>query len=205
MVSNESALVNIAQGQAQNAQQLYGIAEPGLVTAEQQYESLASGDPAAIARVLAPTAQAASSAAAGAKSNIMANAPAGGEKSLALEQVDAGRASQIAQTTSAATTGAPNALATLAGQGVGEGIQSANVGIGGLSAASQSAASLGGLQLQSQQIQAEEKGNVLGSVSSLAGAGMRAAGAAGSFGDLFGMGGGGGGSDLATLALTAAG
>jgi hypothetical protein len=182
MVQNESALVNIAQGQAQNATQLYGLTEPGLVTAEQQYESLASGDPAAIARVLAPTAQAASSAAAGAKSNIMANAPAGGEKSLALESVDAGRAAQIAQTTSAATTGAPNALATLAGQGIGEGISSAGTGISGLSTASQSAGQLGSLQLQSQQIQAEEKGNVLGSVSSLAGSGMQLGGSLASSG-----------------------
>jgi hypothetical protein len=119
MLANETALTNIATEQNANAQQLYQLTEPGLVQSEDFYERLASGDPAAIMKAIAPTAQAASSAAAGAKSNIMANAPAGGEKNLALEMTDVNRGAQVAQAASGATLAAPNALGQLAGQGIG--------------------------------------------------------------------------------------
>lgn len=170
MLSNQSALVKIAQGQAHNAEQLYNLTEPGLVTAENFYETLASGDPGAIMRAISPAAQQVSEATAGAKSNILANSPAGGEKNLALEMTDVSRGAEVGKLAAGATTGAPNALATLAGQGVGESISAAGTGISGLSAANQGLASLGGLQMQGEQIQAEEKGNVLGAIGQLGGA-----------------------------------
>jgi len=173
MLNNETALVNIAQGQAANAQQLYSMTEPGLGTAESFYSSLASGDPSSIMKAIAPTAQAAGSAAAGAKQNIEANAPAGGEKNLALEMTDVNRAAQVSSTASQASLGAPNALAQLAGQGVSEGIASAGAGTSALSAGSQTLSSLGGLQLQGQEINAQEKGSQLGALGSLAGAGAQ--------------------------------
>ena len=185
LLENETALVNIAQQQSLNAQKLFGLTEPGLVTAENYYETLASGDPYAIMRATAPAAQQVGEATAGAKANIMANAPPGGEKALALEMTDVARGSKLADLTSGAFTGAPNALAQLAGQGIGESISSAGTGLSGLSSAESALASLGGLQLQSQQIQAEQKGNVLGSISGLAGSIFEAAGAAGGFGTLF--------------------
>jgi len=80
MLQNQSALVKIAQGQAKNAEQLYQLTEPGLATAENFYETLASGDPGAIMRAISPAAQQVNEASVGAKSNIMANAPSGGEK-----------------------------------------------------------------------------------------------------------------------------
>jgi len=172
MLANQTALTQIAQEVAQRGTDIYDVTAPGLAIAEGKYQRLSSGDPAAIAQVLAPTAAAASESAAGAKANILANEPAGGEKNLALEATDAARGAQIAKTTSAATLGAPNALGALAGQGAGESIAAAGTGISGYSAGSQTLQGLGGLQLQSQQIQAEEKGNVLGSLSSLAGSGM---------------------------------
>lgn len=172
MLSNQSALVQIAQGQAKNAEQLYQLTEPGLITAEDFYSTLASGDPGAILRAISPGAQQVSEAATGARANIMANEPAGGEKNLALEQVDVGEGAQIGKMASGATVNAPNALAQLAGQGVGESISAAGTGISGYSAGSQTLASLGNLDIQEQQIQAEQKGNVLGSATGLAQTGM---------------------------------
>lgn len=169
LLSNENALVQIAQQQSGNAEQLYKLTEPGLVTAENFYETLASGDPGAIMRAIAPTAQAASSAATGAKSNIMANAPPGGEKNLALEQVDVNRGAEIAKTASGASLAAPNALGQLAGQGVGESISASGAATGALSAGSSTLGSLGGLQLQGQQLQMEQKGQQLGVLGSAVG------------------------------------
>jgi hypothetical protein len=169
MLNNESALVNIAQGQSQNAQQLYNLTEPGLVQSEDFYQNLASGDPAAIMKAIAPTAQAASSSAAGAKANIEANSPAGGEKNLALEQVDVNRGAQISSAASGATLAAPNALGQIAGQGIGEGISSAGAATSGLSSANQGLTSLQGLTFQGQQLQMEQKGQTLGAVGGLAG------------------------------------
>jgi hypothetical protein len=173
MAANQAQLVNIATQQESNAQQLYSLTEPGLGTAESFAQSIASGDPTAIMKAIAPTAQAAGSAAAGAKQNIEANAPAGGEKNLALEMTDVNRAAQVSGTASNAALGAPTMLANLAGQGVSEGIQSAGVGVSGASAASQSAGQLGQLQVQGQEINAQEKGSQLGALGSLAGAGAQ--------------------------------
>lgn len=175
MLANQTALVNIAQQQSANAQTLFGVTEPGLQTAEQFYQSLATGDPAAIMRATAPAAEFSAQAAAGAKKNIMDTAPSGGERNLALEAVDAGRASDITKTGTAASLGGPNALAALAGQGVGESISAAGTAVSGLSSANQGLASLGGLQINEQQIQAEEKGNVLGALGGALGTGAEVA------------------------------
>lgn len=178
MLSNQSALVKIAQGQAKNAEQLYNLTEPGLVTAENHYEALASGDPGAIMRAISPQAQQVSEATAGAKSNILANSPAGGEKNLALEMTDVNRGAEVGKLASGAVGGSFNALGQLAGQGVGESVSAAGTGISGLSSANQGLASLGNLQIQEQQIQAEQKGNMLGAFSSLAGSGAELGAAA---------------------------
>jgi hypothetical protein len=178
MLQNQTALTNIAQQQETNAQQLYGITEPGLVASEDFYEKLASGDPGAIMQAIAPAAEQTSQAAAGARSNIMSQTPAGGEKNLALEQTFINQGSQVAQAASGATLGAPNALGQLAGQGVGESISAANTGVSGLSAANSGLASLGQLQIQGQQVTAQEKGQTLGALGSLAGGGAAVGAAA---------------------------
>lgn len=169
MLNNESSLVQIAQQQNQNAQQLYGLTEPGLVQAEDFYQNLQSGDPAAIMKAIAPTAQAASQSAAGAKANIEANSPAGGEKNLALENVDVQRGAQISSAASGATLAAPNALGQLAGQGIGESQGASGQATQGLGAANQSLSSLQGLTFQGQQLQMEQKGQTLGALGGLAG------------------------------------
>jgi hypothetical protein len=145
------------------------MTEPGLVQSEDFYQNLASGDPAAIMKAIAPTAQAASSSAAGAKANIEANSPAGGEKNLALEQVDVNRGAQVSQAASGATLAAPNALGQIAGQGIGEGISSAGAATGSLSAANQGFGQMQSQQFQGQQLQMEQKGQTLGALGGLAG------------------------------------
>jgi hypothetical protein len=171
LLQNENALTQIAQQQETNAQGLYSLTEPGLQTAENQYQTLAAGDPGAILRATAPATQQVTQATQGAKANILRTTPAGGEKNLALENADVAQGSQIGQIASGAVAGAPNALATLAGQGVGESISAAGTGISGLSSANQGLSSLGNMQIEEQQIQAQQKGSVLGAFSSLAGVG----------------------------------
>ena len=92
-----SALTALAQQQGANANTLFNLTEPGMATAENFYQVLASGDPTAIARAIAPATQQISQATAGAKQNIMTNAPAGGEKNLALEQADVSQGAQVGQ------------------------------------------------------------------------------------------------------------
>jgi hypothetical protein len=169
LLDNSTALVDIAKQQSANSEELFNLTEPGLKTAENFYSTLAAGDPAAILRATAPVAQQAAKTAAGAKSNILATSPAGGDRNLALEQVDVNRGATVSGATAGAQLGSYSSLAQLAGQGVGESISAAGTGISGIAAGSQSLSSLGGLQLQQEQIKAEEKGNLLGLGGNLAG------------------------------------
>lgn len=167
--ADQNALASLIGQQTQQSNQLFNLSEPGLVQAENFYQTLASGDPGSIMRATAPEAQQTAQATSGARANIMANDPAGGEKNLALEQTDINRGAQIASTASGASLGANNALGQLAGQGIGESQQGASLAS---SAAGQSLSgwnSLGGLQLQGQQLQMEQKGQELGAFGSLAG------------------------------------
>lgn len=177
-LANATALTKIAQQQANNAQQLYGASFPGFQKAEDFYSALSSGDPYAISRAIAPAAQQIDKASDQAKANIMRTGPSGGEKNLALEQVEANRGAQIGSTASSGYTGSFNALAQLAGQGVGESISSAGTGISGYNASTSTFGQIGQQQIQAQQLQQEQKGNTLGAFSSLGSAGLGAWGMA---------------------------
>jgi len=186
------ALTKIALSQSQNAQTLFSQSLPGFSRAEEFYRNLSTGDPAAIARATAPIAASADTAAAAAKANILNTGPAGGEKTLALEQVDVNRGKQVGDAATSSFLGSFNALSSLAGQGIGESQSAAGLGISGYGSGASTLSNLGGLQLQGQQIQAEQKGNSLGALSSLGGdAATLGAGALA----------GKGGADAATAAL----
>ena len=172
MLANQSALVKIAQQEAQQGQQLYSLTEPGLQTAETEYEALASGDPGAVLRFTSPATQQVSQATSAAKENILRTTPPGGEKNLALENADVAQGSQVGRIAAGAVTGAPNALASLAGQGISQSISAAGTGVGAYSAGTSALSSLGNMQLEEQQIQAQQKGGLLGSLTSLAQSGM---------------------------------
>jgi hypothetical protein len=178
MLQNQDALVKIAQSQATNAQQLYKTTEPGLAKAEDFYTALASGDPGAIMRAIGPATEQIQQSAEGATRSILETAPAGGEKNLALSEVQAGKGAAVGDVATKAYLQAPNALATLAGQGVGESISAAGTGISGYSAGSQTLGSLGSLQIEQAQLQSQQKGATLGALGSLgstAGAGIAGA------------------------------
>jgi hypothetical protein len=184
ILSNETAMVKLAQQQGQESQTLFNLTEPGLVQSENFFESLASGDPGSIMRVIAPGAQQVSEATAGAKSNILANSPAGGEKNLALEMTDVNRGAQVGQMAAGATLKAPEALAKLSGQGIGESLSAAGTASSTYSGASSSLANLGQLNIADQQLQMEQKGQSLGALGSLGGS---AAGVAGGIGESKGI------------------
>lgn len=161
-VQNSQALVQLAQGQANNSNQLFGAAFPGFQSSEDFYRSLSTGDPTAIARAIAPAAQQINQATSGARQNILNNTPAGGERNLALDQADLNQGAQVGSTASNGYLNSFNALAGLAGQGVNQSIGAAGAGTSGYGAANQG---LG----QAGQLGIEQKGAQLGAVGSLAG------------------------------------
>lgn len=161
---NSNALVKIAQQQGANAQQLFGESQPGFNSAEQFYSALSTGDPSAIMRATAPATQQIGQATASAKGNILDSAPNGGEKNLALEQADVNQGAQVGNTASQGYLNSFNALAGLAGQGIGQSISSAGTGISGFGQSNQALGQLGNQQVQ-------QKGAVLGALGSLADAG----------------------------------
>lgn len=169
LTQNSNALISLAQGQQANANQLFSASFPGFSKAESFYTDLASGDPTQIARATAPVAQQADLAAGAAKKNILQNGPAGGEKNLALEQVDVNRGAQVGDAASKGYLNSFNALSSLAGQGIGESQNATGEAISGYSGANSGLNSIGQFQLQAQQLQTEQKGSSLGALSSLGG------------------------------------
>lgn len=162
LVQNSDALTQLAQGQAANSNQLFGASFPGFGQAENFYQTLSTGDPNAIARATAPATQQIDLATAGAKQNIMNNAPAGGEKNLALEQANVQQGAQVGSTASNGFLNSFNALAQLAGQGVGESTGAAGAATGAFGQANT------GYNQIVQQGNAQ-KGSGLGLFGSLAG------------------------------------
>lgn len=160
--SNDTALTQIATQQAANSQNLFDESNPGFLSAENFYGALATGSPSAIKTAIAPAVQQISDATTGAKANIMNNAPAGGEKNLALEQADVSQGAQVGKAATGSFLGSFNALASLAGQGTGESISSAGTGISAFNSANQGLGQLGQLQIQ-------QKGAQLGALTSLGG------------------------------------
>jgi hypothetical protein len=167
--TDATALTQIAQQQNQTSQKLFNEAYPGFQKAEDFYSTLASGDPYAIAHATAPATQQITKAAEGAKKNILANGPAGGEKNLALEEVDVNRGAEVGKVASEGYLGSFNALAQLAQQGVGQSIATTGQAISGMEGSAQASQAGAGLQLQNQQLKDQEKGATLGSLASLGG------------------------------------
>lgn len=158
--ADQDALVKLAQGQAANSNQLFSASFPGFEKAENFFTSLSSGDPYAISRAISPVAQQADLAAGAAKKNILQNGPAGGEKNLALEQVDVNRGATVGDAASKGYLNSFANLAQLAGQGVGESQTASGQAMSGFGSAAN-------ISFQQQQVANEQKGNTLGALSSL--------------------------------------
>lgn len=161
--------VGIAQQQQANSQQEFNASFPGFQQAENYYSKLATGDPAAISRAIAPAAQQIDAQSTATAQRIEQDSPRGGAKNLALEENQINKGAQVGQLASQGYLSSFQNLAGLAGQGVGESISSSGTAISGLSA--------GGNQYSNvAQQQAEGKASQLGFISSLAGSGAELAG-----------------------------
>lgn len=164
-LANSTALTQLAQGQAANSNTLFQESNPGFQKAEQFYGDLSTGDPTAIARAVAPATQQIDASTASAKNNIMATAPNGGEKNLALEQADVNQGAQVGSTASSGYLNSFNALASLAGQGTGESISAGQSATGAYTGANQGLGALGTQQIQQKGAQLSSIGSLAGSLS----------------------------------------
>ena len=165
-----NVMAQTGQQSAQEGSTLFNLALPGLEQSEAYYGKLASGDPAALARANAPAIQQITAQTTGAKKNIVADMPRGGERNLALEEADINAGSEISKLTTGSYISSFGSLAGLGGQNVSQGTAATGVGLQGMNAAANQYG-------QIQQINAEQKASQLGFFSSLAGAGAEAAGA----------------------------
>lgn len=159
-VTDANALTTLAQGQAANANTLFNLGLPGLQTSENQASVLASGDPDAIAKLIAPATQQIQTATAGAKQNILNTAPAGGEKNLAIEQADANQGAQVGALASQGYNNAFNSLAQLGGANVNANIASAGTATSAFGQANNALSNVVGENIQ-------QKGATLGAFGSL--------------------------------------
>lgn len=167
--ATQKSEVNIAQQQtdiakqaAASAQKEFQSAFPGFQQAENYYQQMATGDPAALARATAPAVQQIDAQAEATKKRISEDAPRGGAKNLALEENEINRGAQVGNLATQGYLNSFQNLAGLAGQGVGESISSTSTAIGGLSAAGNQYSNIA-------QQQAEGKASQLGFITSLAG------------------------------------
>lgn len=169
--STQDAEVGIAQQQtdiaaqaSSRADQLFSASFPGFEQSEQYYQQLASGDPAAIARAIAPATQQINQQSDASKKRIEQDAPRGGAKNLALEENDINKGAQVGNLATQSYLSSFQNLAGLAGQGVGESTASTSTALNGLSAAGNQYSNVANQQ-------AEGKASQLGFISSLAGSG----------------------------------
>lgn len=161
--------IDLATKQQQDSEKVLGIVSPGLKTAENYYESLASGDPTKIMAAIGPAVSQIGSQTDQAKKNILASTPRGGAQDLALEEADISKAGQVGNLETQAYTGAFPALASLFQGGAGISVSQIANAVASAQGASQTTAQIG-------QEQAQGKATTMGFLGSLAGAaGMAAA------------------------------
>jgi hypothetical protein len=162
-----SQLSSLASQSAGQSQSLFNLAFPGMQQAESMQQTLASGDPYAIAQAVAPATQQVAQATQGAQQNIMQNAPDGGEKNLALEQSDVSQGAQVGNLASQGYLNSFNNLAQMGQSGVNASQGAMSNATGSLNSANSAFSSLGNMG-------AQEKGATLGAIGGLTGTGMSA-------------------------------
>ncbi len=166
-LQNQNALTAIAQQSSQQGNQLFNASFPGFQTAENASSILASGDPAAISRLIAPATQQINSATAGSIQNIMQNAPAGGEKNLALEQANVAQGAQVGALASQGYTNSFNSLAQLAGHGIGLGQGATGAGLSAYGQANQGYSNMFNQNVESKGATLGAAGGVLGDAATV--------------------------------------
>lgn len=158
----EQAQTQLSQQSAGQSAQTFGATFPGLQMAESYYNSLASGNPTAIASAVGPSVSQIAGNTAATKQQILQTTPRGGEQNLALEQADISKASQVGNLETSAYTSSFPALASLASSGMGISVN-------------ELANALSGYQSIGQE-QSAGKASTMGFLGSLAGGAGTAAG-----------------------------
>lgn len=161
-LAGSSALINLAQQSANQGASLFQAAMPGYRAATDFYTALSTGDPYALMRAISPATQQITAASTGAKQNILNNAPAGGEKNLALENVDVNQGAQVGKTASEGYLNSFNALGNLAQQGIGASQNATGQALSGYGSGIQGFGQVG-------QEATQQKGATLGAIGSLGG------------------------------------
>ena len=163
--------INLAQKQDARSDQLFKLTLPGLKDAESHYEQLASGDPNAIFKAVAPSAQAIKQQTNVAKQNIKESSPRGGAQDLALQEADISGAGAVGNIVNQSYEGAFPALASLSGHGIGLSINEMSNAIAAFGGASNTASNLANEQEAG-------KASMLGMFGALGGGAMELAAAA---------------------------
>jgi hypothetical protein len=152
----------LARSQDARASKLFNVTEPGLETAVQHYQKLATGDPETMWKEVAPGAEQITQKFDQAKKNISENAPRGGARDLAMEEADISKAGAVGNLVNQSYTSAFPALANLAGKGIGLSINEVGNAIAAFGGASNT---LGNLAQQ----QEAGKASSLGFLSAMGG------------------------------------
>lgn len=161
--------LDIAKKSQAQSEKTMGIVEPGLITAENYYSSLASGDASKIQAAIAPAASGITSNTEQAKKMITDSTPRGGAQDLALQEADISKAGQIGNLQTQAFTSSFPALASLFSGGAGISVNEISNAIASAQGASQTTAAIG-------QEKAQGKASTMGFLGSLSSAaGMAAA------------------------------
>lgn len=163
----------VAQGEQsqKHSSQLFDTTYPWLQKSGQYFSGIASGDPGAIQKEIAPAAEKISTATTAAERNIDALYPRGGARDLAKQEAEIGKAGQIGQLATTSYTGAQKALAAMGGSGLGISISEMANAIAGLGQGAQTLGQVG-------QEKAANKASTMGFLGSLSEAGGAIAGAA---------------------------
>lgn len=133
----------LAEREEARAAELHGISLPWLKTAGSYYETLASGDPNAIFRQVAPAIEGITTAGEAQRERIRAEMPRGGEARLAEEQSKIAEGGQVGSLITQSYTSAFPALASLAGRGLGLSINEMANAIAAFGGAGQTLGQLG--------------------------------------------------------------
>lgn len=161
--------LDLAKSQQAKSEEVLGVVEPGLKTAESYYAKLASGDAGEIMSAIAPGIAGITSATEGAKQSIRTTMPRGGAQDLALEEADISKAGQVGNLKVQSYTSSFPALASLFSGGAGISVNQIANAIASAQGASSTVGAIG-------QEQAQGKATTMGFLGSLAGAaGMAAA------------------------------
>ena len=161
---------DLAKQAASRSAALFDMSMPGMKTAENYYQSLASGNPTEIFKTIAPATEQLKAQNAGVKQNISDTMPRGGEQNLAKEMADINTSSNIGTLATKSYTGAPAALAQLGNQNIGLSTNQMANAISGYGSAGQTMSNVAQEQAAQKASQMGMLGSGMSTAGSLAGA-----------------------------------